>query len=808
MEEAVNHLSAEYGALFVISAGNSGAFGARTVSSPASADAALAVGAVDGAERLADFSSRGPRIGDDGVKPEITAPGIGIVAARSQHGQIGEPVGTSYVRLNGTSMAAPHVAGAAAIMASQHPDWSGAQIKAALIGSAKRNPELSVFEQGSGRVDVAQAIHQQLLAESANLNFGIQRWPHDDDQPIERTVTYRNTGESPITVQLGVQISGPDGRPAPEAMFSVRPTSLIVPAHGEAQATLTTDTRVQGVDGTYGGSLVATASAHELRTLASVTREVESYDVALQYVGRPGATQSDSNVFIYGVGHDFAGCAAPGGAFGCVAYDASGKAMFRLPKGRYTAGALSNDTAKDGHVDRTLLMQPLLSVTGESTVVFDVARAKPVDITVPHRTARIASRSIEIDRELAEHYMLLSRIQADAPTDVLLTAQLGPDVSKQEFMASFNSTWAEPNPSPPAGEFSWLEFFDSPYVYRISHPSYGHFPTGLKWNVRRSELATVTARYDAPAGDKWAMHSCFHGDDSPDGMDRGFAFNECAFVASTPSTRTEYSSTGPMTWSTWLSQFPVNSAPFPFSLLESEQESSFLHYDAGHSYHEHWNAGVFGPGFARQINRWLIRRGDSFFASIPIFSDAIAEHAGGARSDSSRTTLFRDGHKVAESAGSLEVDVEPGPATFRLEREVTLPASISPTTKISAAWTFRSDTVPAAEDFRRQPVSAVRFVPDLDERGRAPKGRPYFVPLYVQRQHDSSAGDVEELTVDVSYDDGETWQATRLVPKSDGWLALVHHPNDASFVSLRAKSVDTQGNMVEETIVRAYGLEP
>jgi subtilisin family serine protease len=78
LEEAVNRLTAQTGALFVVAAGNNGQD--TGVSSPATADAALAVGAVDKQENLADFSNRGPRL-DGVIKPDITAPGVGIVAA-------------------------------------------------------------------------------------------------------------------------------------------------------------------------------------------------------------------------------------------------------------------------------------------------------------------------------------------------------------------------------------------------------------------------------------------------------------------------------------------------------------------------------------------------------------------------------------------------------------------------------------------------------------------------------------------------------------------------------------------------------
>jgi len=806
VEEAVNRLTAEHDALFVVAAGNEGP-GQRTVDSPASAEAALAVGAVDGSDQLASFSSRGPRIGDDGVKPEITAPGVGIVAARSQHGQIGEPVGTAYVRLSGTSMATPHVAGAAAILASQHPDWSGAQIRSVLTGSTKWNPALSVFEQGNGRVDVAKAIAHDLLAEPTSLNLGIQRWPHDDDESVVRIVTYRNMGRSPITVDLGLHVTTADGRPAPNGMFAVRPTSLTVPAGGEAEATLTADTRGAAPDGVYDGSLIATEAEQgslEVRTAIGITRELESYDMTFQCIGRDGTSGPECTTHLYGLDHEFTGCASNGGGGQCVSYDATGKARLRLPKGRYTLESLSTDTADGGPPNLNELVQPLLSVTGEATVVLDARLAKPIEMTVPRPTARVAMASVDSVRPIAGDVLLLDTTFIQG-TSILRTAHLGPEVSKQEFMASVSSSWAEPNPSPP-GDFYGAEFFDSPYIYRLSSPFYGRMPTGLTWNVRSSELATVHARYDAPSEGKWGVHSCAHGDDGPGGMSHGVAFNTCTFVGTLPSTRIEYSSTGAMTWSTTMEQYSSD-GHVPIT-REITQVSDFTHYEAGQVYREHWSAAVFGPGFPDQSSRgWLVRQGDSLSCNIPFFSDSKAVHSGTARADTSRTTLFRDGQKVAEtSSGSLQADVAPGPATFRVEREVVIGESVSPlSSKITAAWTFRSDTV--RDGLQKLPVSAVRFAPELDAHGGALAGVPYFVPIYVQRQADSPAGDVNELTVDVSYDDGQTWRNAPLLPKGDGWLAALQHHDGASFVSLRAKSVDTRGNIVEETIVRAYGLK-
>jgi subtilisin family serine protease len=274
LEQAVQSLTAQYGALFVIAAGNDGAD--ASVGSPASADDALAVGAVDKSDQLAPFSSRGPRMGDSALKPEITAPGVDIVAARGKDSQIGAPTGPvgRYMALSGTSMATPHVAGAAAILSQQHPDWKPAQLKAALMASAKPNPTLGVYAQGAGRVDVARAIHQPVTTSPASVSFGMQQWPHADDAPLSKVVTYHNAGAAAVTLTLALGTKGPAGEPSPAGMFTLSASTLAVPAGGDAQMTVTADTRVAGPAGYFGGDLTATAGdvAGDLSGLTEVPR--------------------------------------------------------------------------------------------------------------------------------------------------------------------------------------------------------------------------------------------------------------------------------------------------------------------------------------------------------------------------------------------------------------------------------------------------------------------------------------------------------------------------------------------------------
>lgn len=140
----------------VFGAGNDGATCGNAGEPGAGADA-YAVGATDSSGRIADFSSRGP--GADGaIKPDLAAPGVGIRSTSNYGG---------YVRMSGTSMAAPHTAGTVALMWSHSPGIHGdiAATKAALDGTAVDVEDLSCGGTaednnvyGEGRLDAYAAV--------------------------------------------------------------------------------------------------------------------------------------------------------------------------------------------------------------------------------------------------------------------------------------------------------------------------------------------------------------------------------------------------------------------------------------------------------------------------------------------------------------------------------------------------------------------------------------------------------------------------------------------------------------------------
>jgi subtilisin family serine protease len=91
--------------------------------------------------------------------------------------------GKTHDQASGTSMSSPLAAGAAALLVQEHPGWTPAQVKAALMGSATPTPVANAFAQGAGRIDLSQAIKHEVLAKTPSLSFGLARWPHSDDTP-------------------------------------------------------------------------------------------------------------------------------------------------------------------------------------------------------------------------------------------------------------------------------------------------------------------------------------------------------------------------------------------------------------------------------------------------------------------------------------------------------------------------------------------------------------------------------------------------------------------------------------------------
>ncbi|WP_406294893.1 S8 family peptidase [Streptomyces sp. NBC_00624] len=304
LTNAVNSLSASSNTLFVIAAGNSGP-GESTLGTPGAADAALTVGAVDKSDALADFSSRGPRLGDMAIKPEITAPGVDIVAARAAGTTMGTPADANYTAASGTSMATPHVAGSAAILKQHHPDWTGQRIKEALTAHAKSAADQTVYQQGYGRVDIPAALDPSLEL-SGTADFRVIPWQKGTYPTRSRTLTLHNDAASDTVVTLTASAKDASGTAVPAGTLSLSGAGLsdgrvTVPAGGTAEVTVTLDNNGLKA-GQYGGSVTATSDSGEsVHAALGFVTSVEQHEVTLKATDRFGNTPRALKFTLHGL---------------------------------------------------------------------------------------------------------------------------------------------------------------------------------------------------------------------------------------------------------------------------------------------------------------------------------------------------------------------------------------------------------------------------------------------------------------------------------------------------------------------------
>lgn len=778
VEAAVDRLSAEKGVLFAVAAGNDGA-GESTIGSPGSADAALTVGAVDGKDVLADFSSRGPRVGDGAVKPDLTAPGVGIAAAAAPGSRLDTDPGAQhpapgYLRLNGTSMATPHVAGAAALLKQKNPGWTGTELKGALTASTKSGTA-GVQQQGTGRVQVDKALTQTVITEQPSVSLGTAQWPHADDKPLTKKIAYRNLGTTAITLDLAVTGTDARGKAAPAGFFALGADKVTVPAGGRAVVDLTAHTRLGDTDGAFSAYVTATGGGQSVRSGAAVVRETEAYDVTVTTVDRDGAPAREFAHSLFGIG------GAAEGIWEGISNE-TGTRTLRLPKGTYALHGAVYQDASDLTKGVDWLVQPRLKVAGATKVTVDARTTKPVDITVPGlATADFAQPYYQQavgDGHLGNGWVLPKGYTG------FRSAHMGPAVTDGSLTQSWLATFLK-NPT-------------TQYSVALGGVT-NRLATGYKRHLKAAQLAKLSVDMGVPAPGKSGF--AYAAPTLP-GMSQGDFFGA---VQPAPGTRTLLLSA--LDGAAWRSGFWQLGAPDADGNQRVEVEQTSLEpkrYAAGSSYRETFNTGVFGPVLGTGVGVFRTapdpETGEqTITGAVPLFGDG-AGHAGSSTLTKAATTLYRNGVKVAENEDPLSgwepFTVDGADAAYRLTTSVERSTGVSAvSTRIDTSFAFRSGQVAARTAL---PISTVRFHAPLDTASRAPAGKLTRIPVTVQGA--ASGKNLKSLTVSVSLDGGTTWKRVKV---TDGAFQ-VRNPAKNKGISFKAKVTDKQGNVSEVTIVNAY----
>ena len=367
MSSAAQELASTSSSLFVIAAGNTGSAN-NTVSAPGCAPAVLTVGAVDRQDVPAWFSSRGPTAIDHTLKPEISAPGVGISAARS--GGRGD---NAYAAMSGTSMATPHVAGAAAIVKQAHPAWTGQQLKAALVSSSKSDVPGDVRAQGAGRLDVIGAVNEPVT--TMPVQGGTFAWPHTSAQVTTVDVPYTNVSDKPVTLQLSIAgVTGNDGSAIKSAPARLGASTVTVPAGETVKVPLKVDPTAKLEAAQYGdvtGRIVATGGA-AVSTPFSLYVSPETVTLTVRMKDRLGNPANlGSSVDVVNIDSIKAQRAFNNGAAEQTFQVRPGtyflSSFVRTPDPTYLTPGTTGSVAYFG--------RPELTITGNTTVDFDATKA-------------------------------------------------------------------------------------------------------------------------------------------------------------------------------------------------------------------------------------------------------------------------------------------------------------------------------------------------------------------------------------------------------------------------------------------------
>lgn len=274
---------------------------------------------------MADFSSRGPtRAASDLIKPDVTAPGVNILAGNTPTAVLGAP-GQLFQAISGTSMSSPHVAGLGALLRQAHPTWSPAAIKSALMTSGRQDvvkedgtTPADPFDMGAGHVVPNSAVDPGLVYDAGLLEYfaflcGATSAVHPDDcaflegagysfdasdlnlasigigelagtQTVSRTVT--NVGGAGT---YNVSVDAPPG-----VSVEVSPETLTLGADASAsyEVTFTTESDAAIGEWTF-GSLTWSDGTHAVRSPIAITPTALSAPDEVMGTGTSGSLTYD-----------------------------------------------------------------------------------------------------------------------------------------------------------------------------------------------------------------------------------------------------------------------------------------------------------------------------------------------------------------------------------------------------------------------------------------------------------------------------------------------------------------------------------
>jgi hypothetical protein len=798
-------------------------------------------------------------------------------------------------------MATPHVAGAAALLAAAHPDWTGPQLKDALVSTTKATPDYDAYQGGSGRLDIAGTMRSTVFA-TATAYTGV---PASAQKPgkAEHAVTYTNTADSPVTLDLAV-----DAPQAPAGLFTLSERQVTVPAHGTRAVTLVMDPgqaatgsrhtgqiRASGPGGALARTTIGLGTVTEYHTLSLILRDNAGKPMSgLVELMHEGKSEFDSNL-------DF------------VFVDETGRLDLPLPKNAYSAMAFVNVRGSHGphSLGLALLGDPEIILDRDTEVVLDASAARQVRAVTPQESAStfermeyyrsmngswrsflltdnyydslwaqptgakvthgefyfatrwrmeqpvlaVASKTSEFSDVLRQSgttqlpegrsnlrvvyagngapsdyagldvrgkAVVVRRDQSliDDPAQAAAAAAAGAKlllVKNDQIgreVRRYSAGWSVPSPIEVAllsidegeklirearGGKAKLKVTSTPvsdYVYDLMDVKRGAITSDTVYRADRDNLARVDVGFHAPDG---TVHGGEFRYDWPSYSDWGIG-PVTLMDEPTRGERTDWVSTGDHY--RWGQEAYVDGL-----LYEIDPRMS---YRAGTTEKEDWFSPIERPHLNDNYKLPTRAAGRLSF-DIPGWGGA--DHVGMAMDYQGMRhalSVYQGGTLLRQVNGTTVISAD-APSAESLPYRVVMDTERDPefgvySSRTHTEWDFRSRS--ASEDAPAVlPLLQLGYSVDTDGDGRT-RRKADLVLTAAHLPGAYGTGTIGSAGLDVSYDDGITWQKASLTRSgADGWKAGLHAPASARYLSIRASARDAKDNAVSQTVIRAVGLK-
>ncbi|NKE60357.1 S8 family serine peptidase [Lentzea sp. PSKA42] len=749
-------------------------------------------------------------------------------------------------------MAAPHVAGAAAIVLQRDPSITAAELKARLMTTVK-TLAFSPDDGGTGLLNVARAVTQQVRADAGSLSFGLVTWPHTE--PVTKKVTYTNTGDQPVSLALHHDLG---------ARFTVAP-SLVVPARGSASVDVVLDPG-KGL-GAFAGRLRATAAGVELTTSVGGTVEPERHGLSLRVTGRDGNPVGNGWVVLIDMATKNSSVLELG---------KDGSLTARLPIGDYTVLA----RFAEGAESRTWYapasvtdVSGRFSATSDVSVHLDLRQAKPITFELDDDRVtplyRVTTMKVPVNPGFRDS--IWSRIDGRVPVYGMSFGEPLPDLvydtvlvaaqPKIAVVGGFPVSYDGDSPYLPQGDHTFdvverggdvrgkmvlvrphdeFSFFvarelkqagavavlwagppevawgdrielpvitmgkhlapqtptrltfravtTSPVSYTLHQGEKGALPAGKTYHVKRSTLAEVKSRYHTAGEDSTVTTRNY--------PVAGGVVNPDLFIdepLGSPAARVEYFSPGG-----WYNEGSVGRFADGDDLSSHSWANLRVEkFEPGRKYEHSTLRGIAAPRLGQAEAPWpkgggVSRQYPHLNAHISPFGTSRSVE-GRVLNSSLTMELKRDG--VSLGTDFLYNSRFYAPARdgrFTLDLHATR-NFVALSTDVRTTWEFSS---PADG---KLPLLEIDYALPLDLRNSWKAGIPMPAKFTAARQAGAGRAVVRELRAYASFDDGATWTpVTGMVPAGG---------KAGGFVSLRVTARDSDGNTVDQTVLRAYRLK-